>query len=660
MRGGQLHRGRAQRGPSVRAVVARLLLVVGALFGLGAPPAGAHADLVRSDPPNGGMIASGRSTVTLWFGEEITPAGSSFTVQRTDGAAPAVETSAEVDADATVVHVELPPLENAAYTLTWAVTSTDGHPTRGTVVFGVGFRPDGIAAVDTSAPDPAGVALRTADLGGAILALGALVVAGRVVSALGGLGPRLRRRVLLCGAAGATLAVGAALLAPVLPAGTALGDGPTDVADLVSTVRDLVLTSTWGALWVVRVVSLAVACVMLWWAQRQAAAAVASGGGAHRWRTAGQVSAAALVLAVSVDAWAGHAAALPSRSAVAAVAAALHVVAASVWAGGLLVLVLSAVPLMRLDRPERRLLVPAVWRSFSPVAAVSASVLVATGVYEATRHTGTVVAVADTSYGRAVLAKVLLLGVALALAAYNTLVVNAGLAARVGRAVGLGGAWRPRSRPLAITVTVEALVLLLAVGLAAFMTSTPTGREVQAARSVTAPHTDMTDGLFVTAEVVPTGSTMRVVVRTEAVQRPLEHPVEAVSVRFVPDTLLAPSGATTGATTLDVVDDGRFETSVPDPGLDRWTAEVVVLRQGAPEQVLLLPGSSATGEPVTPLELAGAAFAVLLLAGTATAVVVVRRRAGAHRVRAHPDPLVGPPEAGADPQVTPVEEASTR
>jgi copper transport protein len=614
--------------PAALRRLARVLLVVGALLFLTAGPASAHANLERSDPPNGGQIAPGRTTLTLWFGEPVTAAGSSFSVQRTDGAAPAVETTSTLDEGGTVVHLTIPPLENGTYTLTWAVTATDGHPTRGTVVFGSGFRPDGIASADTSAPDAGAVALRVVDLGGSLVALGSLVVAGRVIGALGGLGPVLRRRVLTAGALGATVALVGALATPVLTASAQLGDDG-DVAGLVSAVQDLVLTSTWGILWALRVVALLVAYVFLWRSRRDAADEADGRATPSTWVVPGRVAAVALAAGMTLDAWAGHASTLQGRSVLTSVAAALHVLAASVWAGGLVVLVLAVVPVMRLDGPERRAVTPAVWRAFSPVAAMSVAVLAATGFYEAARHTGTLATLDDGLYGRSILVKVGLLGVALALAGYNTLVVNDRIAERVGAAVGLGSLWRPRGRALRRTVVVEAVVLLCAVGVAAVMTSTPTAREVAAASQTSAPHTDTVDGLFITAEAVPTGTRLRVVVRTEAVLRPMPWPVTGVEVGFLEGTVLNPEPAVRDSTTLDAVDDGLYEASVADPGLDEWTAQVVVHRTGKPDDTLLLPGTSATGaEPVSPLELAAGSVALLLLAGTGTAVVLTRRRRG--------------------------------
>ena len=85
---------------------------------------------------------------------------------------------------------------------------------------------------------------------------------------------------------------------------------------------------------------------------------------------------------------------------------AAHVLAAGVWAGGLLVLAVVLRPVALLGHDERGGTALAAWRAFSPVAAVSSGVLLATGLYEAGAHVETWAALFRGVYGPAVLAKV--------------------------------------------------------------------------------------------------------------------------------------------------------------------------------------------------------------------------------------------------------------
>ncbi|MBD3783060.1 MAG: copper resistance protein CopC/CopD [Micrococcales bacterium] len=604
----QAPRGRRVLHRAVRTLVVALLLLVAA-----AAAASAHATLERSDPPNGGMVATGRTSLTLWYGESIVPSASTFAVE---GPSAAVPVTVAVDATGRVVHLTTPPLQRGTYTLTWAVVAADGHPTRGTVVFGSGFRPDGLPDPDSALPPVTPVLLRSLDLGGTLVALGGLMALWRVVPVLGAVSRRTGRRVLTAGAAGATVALVAAVATPLVTtatqAGVAAGSG-----EWFSALGDVLLQSTWGRLWMVRVAALVVAYGALWTARRT----VGRGAGVSR---PALVAAGALAVSVGLDSWAGHASALPSGVLVAWLASTAHVLAAGVWAGGLLVLAVVLRPVALLGHDERGGTALAAWRAFSPVAAVSSAVLLATGLYEAGAHVETWAALFRGVYGPAVLAKVAVVAVALSIAGYNTLVVNARVSDTVGRVLGLGRGWRPRPHPLRTTVLVEGLVLVLAVGVAAVMTSVPTAREVTAAITADAPQSDRADGLFVTVDAVPTGSQVRLVVRAQAVVKPLGTPVTGVEVGVTDGVVTSPRSARAERVTLRQTEAGRYEARIPDPGVREWTAEVFLHREGARTTVVLAPWSAGTDWPL--LRVVTTLVALGLLLVVASGVVLVRRR----------------------------------
>ena len=66
---------------------AALVLGAAAAMLLLAQPASAHADLVRSDPPDGSVLAHAPSVARLWFSEAISPEFSSARVVDHTGAA---------------------------------------------------------------------------------------------------------------------------------------------------------------------------------------------------------------------------------------------------------------------------------------------------------------------------------------------------------------------------------------------------------------------------------------------------------------------------------------------------------------------------------------------------------------------------------------------
>ncbi len=621
-----LARGDARRpGRAPRALVraARVgLLLIAILIG-SAAAASAHNNLERSDPPNGGLAAVGRTELTLWFGEPVDERTSSFTVRRTDPSPTAVQTTVALEENGFAVRLTTPPLQRGTYSIEWAVVGDDGHPTSGTVAFGAGVRPDGAAAQADTRPSPWNVGLRLADLGGLLVAIGALAVSGRVLRALGDTGRVLRPRVLRLGAVGALVSVVAAIATPVLRAGEQVG--PTGRADGAwrAAVGDLLLGSTWGTLWLLRILVGAVACVALWRCGRDALGTAVADAPTRRPRPL-VVAAVALVVSAGLDAWAGHAATLPARTTVAIVAGALHVLAAGVWAGGLLVVLVGLRPVARLHPATRRVQVLAALRAYSPMAALAAGVLAATGIYLAGRHVQSLSTVSASTYGTALLAKSLLLAVALGIAAYNTLVVNPALADRVlGRRVG----WRPDRRRLATTATVEAGMLVVAVAAAALMTTVPTAKEVARADVLYAPAHATVDGLFVTFEAVPTGSSHRVLVRIEPVIRPVAAVVTGVDVGV---TGPSASGADAGGASLALhkTEEGRYEGSLPAVPDGDWQARLVLHRTWSEDSTLVVPWSSGTADRTTGLERTTSALALLLLLGMASvlALVAARRR----------------------------------
>jgi copper transport protein len=107
----------------------------------------------------------------------------------------------------------------------------------------------------------------------------------------------------------------------------------------------------------------------------------------------------------------------------------IHVLAMSVWIGGLVAL-LFVVPAAtrRLDPPERSRLLAAVLVRFSPIALACVVALAATGVVQALIDMGwSLSALTDTPFGRAVLIKVALLAVLVGLGAVNRQRVVPGL-----------------------------------------------------------------------------------------------------------------------------------------------------------------------------------------------------------------------------------------
>ncbi|MEZ5093761.1 copper resistance CopC/CopD family protein [Nocardioides sp.] len=587
--------------------LAAALVAIAALVLLGAPPASAHTELVRSDPPNGGMVAEGRTELSLWFDEAVGASFSNVEVRTLGGQVVTSDFEISDDGHRMVIHTTA--LERGSYVIDWhAFSMVDGHASTGQVIFGSGLRPDVVATGGETAPTELVVA-RWLDLAALLVALGAVSVGGRVLRAAGPGGSVIRRRVRRYAAYAAIAACYTGVLLAFLRTRAA---GAPLQAWVDQTWLSLT-SSAWGNLWLAREAMLVVAAVALW-----------------RWRRSDadperRVAAAALAGAVLVEGFAGHAAALPEQSVVAALMAAGHVLAAGVWVGGLAVLATTVLRVFRRGsadpaaRPDS-----GVWRAYSPRAAVASAVLVATGLYEAGRHLPTVDSFTSTLYGRAVLLKMLLVVAALAVAGFNTLLVNPDLAARwpaVRARLPQGDDVR---RTFWRTVSLEAIVLVVAVLAAGVLTSVPTSREIAVATRPAVPHVENVDGMFVTVEAVPSGEGQRrIVVRAVPTVLPAVAPIVAVEADVV-----APDQQTT-TVPLEQIDEGRYEGSLPTETPGRWSTTLRLHRQAHPDTVVSTTWQqSATPDqlPHTLRTLTGLAALLILFALVVAGFTLRRRR----------------------------------
>ncbi len=583
--------------------------VATALMVLAAPPAWSHSELDRSDPPNGGMVAPGRSSLTLWFGEPVSPSASRFVLRSLAGHRVAVSIRASAGGD--LIRLTTDPLPIDTYQLDWRILSLDdGHSSSGTLVFGAGLRPNVVPAGGGGLPALPVLIARWLELTAVLLAIGALVVSGRVLGSLGAVcvGPRQRTRRI-----GLAAVVAAALAGILSPLARTYSNGTSPDVWLAQAWATLTGTP-WGQLWLARELAIVLAVAAVWsWAR----------GGRNPTR-AGRLALAGLCVAILLESFSGHASALARMSWAAALASTAHVLAAGVWAGGLFVLVVCLVPLMRRNPDLRGVVLSSVWRTYSPMAAVASLVLLATGLYQAGRHLPDLGSTVSTVYGAAVTGKSALVLGALAMAGLNLLLVNPSISGRAARVLRRAPGWTPLPRErFTRLVTVEALFLLVAVGLAALLTSVPSAREVVEARQVTSPHSANVDGLFITFESVPAGlERTRLIARVRSTILPPPAEVRGADIE-----LAGPAGAARQLA-LAQVEEGRFEAETRAPGPGRWTATVRVHRPGLPDTIMSAAWTvtAPAGARATALERVSTALAGLLLLGGLTAVVLTRRR----------------------------------
>ncbi|MEX2148289.1 MAG: CopD family protein [Candidatus Rokuibacteriota bacterium] len=188
---------------------------------------------------------------------------------------------------------------------------------------------------------------------------------------------------------------------------------------------------------------------------------------AARWQAL-LLSAAALALIAA----AGHAAAVEPSAAGAIATDVAHLLAAGIWAGGLLHLASLLHATARPDGADARPYAVLAARRFSTTALLLVAVIVASGAVNTLIEVGTVAGLIGTPHGRLLSVKLLLVAVMLALAARNRRVVPAlaGEAATIGL---------PAMRRLRASVLGEAVIGLAILGIVAAMTATPPGRHEQ-------------------------------------------------------------------------------------------------------------------------------------------------------------------------------------
>ncbi|WP_236832504.1 copper resistance protein CopC [Blastococcus sp. KM273128] len=390
-----------------------------------APPASAHATLVATMPADGARLDAAPAEVELEFTEPVSVGAGYVRVLGPDGER--VDTGSPVEDGVTVVAPLRAGLPDASYTVSYRVVSEDAHPISGAYAFVVGdgeLAPVLSAAGADNVDGTVGVALPVARwLGFAGMALTIGIPVFLFLCWPAGWGDRTMRRLT---SAGLVAIVAAAVLTFLLQGPYVGGVGLEAVFD--PSLLSATAGSSFGVIMLLRIVcglALAAVLTVVWRREAQPTVPLAIVG-----------AALFLGLAVTVAA-VGHAAA-GSLPGLAVSITSVHVLAMAVWLGGLtallVVVVRSRVPAAQLTTALLR---------YSQLAFGSVGTLVVTGVLQSVREVGSPTALAGTTYGQLLLAKVLVVIVLLAVAGVS----------RVWVQQQLGG---PRPRPGRRTVTAHA------------------------------------------------------------------------------------------------------------------------------------------------------------------------------------------------------------
>ncbi|MGQ0571380.1 MAG: copper resistance CopC/CopD family protein [Armatimonadota bacterium] len=534
----------------------RLSLALAAVIVVFSPTAAAHGILLGSTPPANAAVATSPDRLELRFNEPVNPQLSRIVLVRGARRIPL----GLVAAEGLRLSYNLPPLEPDVYLVDWFVISAvDGHLTRGTFAFGIGETsvPAGMLAV-TGPPWP-DVAVRWVGL------VGLFVLLGGVVTFLWLPAPEAASQRLRAGlyhlAVGATAAVAASGVARVLIDAVAIADEESGPGPVALTILRVLGISPLGHDVLFRVP----AAVFLMLLLRR-----------DRPLDRGSVIPVLGVLLIGPT--------LTSHGLSVGLGGVLiglvHLIAASIWVGGLAFFGAIYLPVVRTVAPDAAR--PAALR-FSRLALIAVGALILTGFAQSWLYVGAPSALPQSAYGRTLLGKLILLAPLLLIAAVNRWRV-------LPRLTASRGAGRTLTALVRLETALGLTVALLAAAVAITQPAKTPGL-ASAQKAQTLVLGGIVEALTVRLSITPPqqGRSRIEVTATRADGQPLagevRYRVRLFSLsRDLPARVVSlesaqgqPAGASAGA-------DGLFFDA---PGW--WSMELRVRRSGRRDAFLLLP-----------------------------------------------------------------------
>ena len=390
-----------------------------------APSALAHAQLVGTSPAAGSTVATQPAQVIFRFNQNVGGTAGAVRVYNARGEEVDDLDVSHPDGDERKMGVGLKRrLPDGTYTATYRVVSADTHIVYGGLVFSIGHR--GAAPRYTVAgligrnetgrvTKVAFGVVRVLDYLSIALMIGGLVflyaVWGPALESLARPEPRwsqasdaFTRRAARMLAVAVVIGISVSLLGVLLQGATAAGVSLW--SSLKGTVIEGTLESRFGWVWAVRALDWALLGALLAWARRAGPRGVRVSR-PPAWVAVGLTIGCAYL--VTTLALAGHAS-IQSPTAVFFPSETLHVLAASLWVGGIacLLLVLPAAT-RRLEGAERTRLLFGSLRRFSPLALAAVVAIAATGVTQAYIDVRSLHGLLHTTYGALIIAKTALL-----------------------------------------------------------------------------------------------------------------------------------------------------------------------------------------------------------------------------------------------------------
>jgi len=348
--------------------------------------ASAHAILESSSPASSALLTSSPKEIRLDFDEQIESTLGNIRLYDSEQREISIKKTVRSSTDASVVSAGVPELKNGVYVVVWRVVSADGHPVSGAFPFEIGTKSTGTSAAlledivnRTEATSPLKNPmsfLRLLGFLGLILLIGCVSLLWRS-SLLGN--ARVRR----------TLRYSSVLIA-VSSLGLLLMQGPYTAGKSWESLFDSVLIgdvvqTRLGIALFIRAI-----CALAW----GVIAVTASASVSRRWRI-GVVTSA--VVTIATFATSGHQSA-GTFPAVFVPLDMVHLAAISTWVGALLVLAV----IHRDNDVENEA------KRFSRMATWSMPLVVVTGVVQGLHLMGGISTITQSSFGKLLLLKTLL------------------------------------------------------------------------------------------------------------------------------------------------------------------------------------------------------------------------------------------------------------
>lgn len=619
-----------------------LLLVV--LGGLLTPtPAAAHAALEESDPAANAILPTAPTTATMKFTERLEPSYTRAELYNQAGEL-VPGASARIGDTEYLLVVDLPAgLPNGTYSILWRNLSLDdGHTAQGYIPFTIGtgadvqnIVPPAATVEETGPPEWTKMVSRWITYLGVAVTIAVwpiwLFVLRPAISPAWQAGPTLTRRVRGFAVVGVVVALVGCLASLLVQAASLNSTG-----GLLEGLRVTLGETRYGTLWLLRVGLILVYAASLfavgWWRpwRRKLMAFVTLALGA------------AIPVSFSLI---SHAAAQPAGRETAIAADALHLYSASIWAGGLFVILAALVPTLRdLTAVGRQVVISRLVPRFSQIAVIAWSIMALTGIYAAWLEVGNLAALRQTPYGESLTIKLVLLVPLLALGAFNLIIV----ARKVPAATDEAGAnrWSRHFSWAIVAETALVIVVLLVVGL---LVGQPPAREVIAQNSERITIPLAADGQLATLYLTP-GATGPNHYRLE-LGSGHDHqtgrgapPVEALLRVELPDR-------DTGQKEIRLADAGNnaYEGHGSELSIEgTWNIEVIVRQQGqadwrttVTQPISVTPPQSVVPGPPPRFGPGGVAGLLLLVIGMAGLILSVFARGSAIRREAAGLGMVG-------------------